>query len=197
MKYELKDNRFLQVTQDPDPESPRDWDNIGTMVCFHSRYSLGDDVDLDTNDFTSWDDLRKHLEEKLEATIILPLYLFDHSGISISTTPFSCKWDSGQVGFIYISKEKMLKEYGNLDQQTIDIVTKYLEHEVEIYDQYLRGEVYEFVITEVNKCSLGHEHYEEIDSCGGFFGSDIQKNGILSYLDKDDTEELLKQLNTK
>ena len=23
-------------------DDPRSWDNIGTMVCFHSRYNLGD-----------------------------------------------------------------------------------------------------------------------------------------------------------
>ena len=30
--------------------------------------------------------------------LMLPLYLYDHSGITMNTTGFSCPWDSGQVG---------------------------------------------------------------------------------------------------
>ena len=41
-KYELK------IVQDTDPESPRTWDNLGTMVCFHKRYELGDKTDYRT-----------------------------------------------------------------------------------------------------------------------------------------------------
>ena len=33
----------IDVHQDPEPESPRDWCNLGTMVCDHRRYKLGDD----------------------------------------------------------------------------------------------------------------------------------------------------------
>lgn len=32
--------------------------------------------------------------------LMLPLYLYDHSGITMNTTGFSCPWDSGQVGWI-------------------------------------------------------------------------------------------------
>ena len=32
----------LIVKRENYPDNPRNWDNIGTMVCFHSRYDLGD-----------------------------------------------------------------------------------------------------------------------------------------------------------
>src|SRR6187402_3409459 len=35
----------LEIISDDDPMSPREWDNIGTMVCFHKRYTLGDKHD--------------------------------------------------------------------------------------------------------------------------------------------------------
>ena len=44
--------------------------------------------------------------------IVLPVYLYDHSGIRISTSPFSCPWDSGQVGVIYCTKKKAVYEFG-------------------------------------------------------------------------------------
>ena len=33
---------------------------------------------------------------------ILPLYLYDHSGLTMSTNDFGDRWDSGCVGFIYM-----------------------------------------------------------------------------------------------
>ena len=36
----------IKVFVDEDPQSPREWDNAGTMVCFHRRYNLGDINDL-------------------------------------------------------------------------------------------------------------------------------------------------------
>lgn len=33
----------VKLILDRDAESPRDWDNLGTMVCAHRRYTLGDE----------------------------------------------------------------------------------------------------------------------------------------------------------
>ena len=46
-----------------------------------------------------------------EKYITLPLYLMDHSGLAMQTTSFNDPWDSGQVGWIYVSKEDALKEF--------------------------------------------------------------------------------------
>ena len=32
----------IKLFQDEDSESPRDWDNLGHMICFHPNYDLGD-----------------------------------------------------------------------------------------------------------------------------------------------------------
>lgn len=45
-----------------------------------------------------------------EKVAMLPLFLYDHSGITMSTGPFHCPWDSGQVGFIYMTYEKFFDE---------------------------------------------------------------------------------------
>jgi hypothetical protein len=108
--------------------------------------------------------------------IILPLYLYDHSGITISTTPFSCGWDSGQIGFVFISKDKVKNEYGvkRVTKKEIEKATKVLLAEVETYDLYLRGEVYGY--------TLINENGDIEDSCFGFIGSDIETNGILDNI---------------
>lgn len=43
---------------------------------------------------------------------ILSLYLYDHSGLTMSTSDFGDRWDSGCVGFIYMDKATAMKEIG-------------------------------------------------------------------------------------
>jgi len=176
----------IEVIQDESPSSPREDDNLGTMVCFHNRYNLGDKHNYNSNDYDGWDEMEKDIIKRENVGVILPLYLYDHSGITMNTTGFSCNWDSGRVGFIFISKEKMLKEYGGkiVTQTLKDKVTGYLKGEVETYDQYLTGEVYGYRVSEVTTCSEGHEHETEIDSCWGYYGQEgcmEEGVGIVEY----------------
>jgi len=85
----------------------REWDNFAKLICFHNRYNLGDDHDYNSDDYSGWDEMRSAIIKREDAAVVLPLYLYDHSGITISTTPFSCPWDSGRVGFAVVSKEKI------------------------------------------------------------------------------------------
>ena len=38
------EEKRIRIKSDLNPESPREWYNIGTMVCWHSRYQLGDET---------------------------------------------------------------------------------------------------------------------------------------------------------
>ena len=185
----------VELVQDIDAESPREYDNIGTMVCWHRNYTLGDEqpnvyggespedyirnlvafsiddtsVDYDDEDA---DEQYAELVRKQFAKdyFLLPLILYDHSGISMSTTtewPYNCPWDAGQVGFIYASKAK-LKEEGIMDG------AKALRQEVETYDQYLRGDVYGYTITDPEG--------EHVDSCWGFIGGDYAMEQAIEAL---------------
>lgn len=245
----------LLVVEDDLPLNPReDYENFGKMVCWHSRYNLGDphvfaepgdflrqmlsDMYADQNgrpiyDFlksgkaagarlqynpaarewellasSDWLDVKgwyksssypaalkgrdipdSFFDDCLSALkltemqkllmqsgrfAMLPLYLYDHSGLTIRTAPFSCPWDSGQVGWIYADKEMMEKEYGAVTPETIARTMEVLEREVEAYDYYLTGQCYGFQL---------FEGAQEIDSCWGFLG-DIHtlQEDIRSYL---------------
>ena len=168
----------LKIEQDNDPINPRtDWDNLGTMVCFHKRYELGDKTDYRSEDYDSWDELKEGIIKNEGEVVILPLYLYDHSGITISTSSFSCRWDSGQVGFIFVSKYKIKKE--GIDESKVE---EYLKGEVETYDKYLTGEVYQYTIYEIETCSLGHTHKNVVESCGSYFGEEECENEGKSVL---------------
>lgn len=171
------DNYKLEIDVDCDPTNPRiEFENLSQMVCFHNRYSLGDEHCYKSNDYNGWDEMKKAIERTEDPAIILPIFLMDHSGISISTTPFGCRWDSGQVGFVFVSKEKIREEYSTkrVTKNLIEKVKELILSEVETYDQYLSGDVYSFTL--INKVT------NEEDSCSGFYGSDVKHNGMLDYI---------------
>ena len=111
----------INIWHDQDPMNPREWDNIGKMVCFHNRYKLGDD-----HDFRDSEDFDAFLVEEKDKLYILPLYLYDHGGITMKTSPFSCGWDSGQVGFIFVEKGDETRLYDSEETITTARLTHYL-----------------------------------------------------------------------
>lgn len=230
MNYDIEEYRGYKIVidYDQDPQNPRtEWDtNASTMVCWHSRYNLGDmehngrkgresryipisknyqePIDLlyelagvDRDEYQEqeyektgkWDDmdtadLYKLIEEK--GTIIRTLYLYDHSGITISMGSFSCPWDSGPVGYIYMTKETILKEWGE-GEEAYEKARNCMKAEVEVYDNYLTGEVYCFRIEDPDG--------EEKDSCGGYYGKEDMikecQNTIDYYIKKKEEKDLL------
>ena len=78
----------IKIYPDENAESPREWDNLTKMICFHRRYNLGDEHDYKFHNYTSWKDMKDHIVKDENVALIQPLYLFDHSGISISTSDF-------------------------------------------------------------------------------------------------------------
>jgi hypothetical protein len=167
----------LKVVHDSSAESPREWDNLGKMICFHNRYDLGDKHNYNADDYSGWEEMKQAIIKEENPAVILPLYMYDHSGISISTSPFSCRWDSGQIGFVLVSKKQALEEFGGVrvsSKKKVKIES-IIEAEVETYTKYVEGEVYGFQIVD--------EDDEVIDSCYGFYGTDFATNGMLDYID--------------
>jgi len=96
----------IKIVYDTDPVNPvEEYDSFGKMICFHKRYNLGHKHGYSLESFQAF------LKANENSIVVLPLYLYDHSGITMKTTPFSCQWDSGQVGYIYVTYEDIRKEY--------------------------------------------------------------------------------------
>ena len=220
------------LSHDPDPSNPRENDSLGTMVCWHKRYSLGGGGDehrhAEINDLwrhllgddyeridqeacdelNAWHQqhpqyrfgspesqrIRHAVSRKLqqqiqtfleERFVILPLYLYDHSGITMSTSSGrfhicdSHGWDWGMVGFIYVSKEDVLKTWSvkdwddpvyykhcNTTKTARQRARDALVAEVDEYDHYLTGACYG-VCVEV----FGQDGQKFNDhACWGFLG---------------------------
>lgn len=254
----IKDNAMLAVLYDGEVENPRTFsESLGTMVCWHRRYSLGDEHNYDEpykfleslvlesvssediikfakeskylnvaynrsekgydiqircnpkqefSDYSfvegKYDDIQDELAEEIVEAMtrnelhtlakqkneILPVYLYDHSILRMSTTTFVGKavhaeWDSGLAGFIYASHKDIEKEYGEVSTETIEKAKTVLEGEITDYDAYLSGDSYGFKL---------FRNGEEENSCWGFFGDiDVVKHSIAEHL----PEELKDMVN--
>lgn len=182
----------IKIERDEDPPNPRkDFDNLGTMVCWHPRYELGDVQPKEAPCEYLLELIEKYdpgyrkrcpdfrlvsLEEVLTRHYAMRhLFLLDHSGLSLSTRDFGDPWDSGRVGLIYVSFERLNDLYGwkRMTPQRRRKAEEWLRNEVETYDQFLRGEVYYFEITD--------QDGRFYDSCGGFYGHDYQTNGMTEH----------------
>jgi len=183
IKTETYKGYEIRIHPDENAEDPRSFEsNLGTMACFHNRYNLGDKQDHKSDDFNGWAALETHLRTEHGAVIVLPLFLYDHSGLRMKVGSFNgllpqghAEFDSGQVGFIYATKDAIL-EIGWGKKLTAAVLKKAresLEVEVTVYDQFLSGDVYGYRVVKPDKCeACGHDDDEEVDSCWGFYGMD-------------------------
>jgi len=148
----------IEIKYDMYSENPREWDNICIIHIGHTRYSFGDEHYTDRQ---SIDDAFHEAEKA--GDIVLPLYMYEHGGVTISLTPFSCPWDSGQVGFVKVPREKMIEEFGKkiftkkLKKRALEIA----KAEVETLDSYIRGDVYGYVIDDDGDACWGYYSIED------------------------------------
>lgn len=147
----------IEVRYETDPENPRDWDNLGEIHSWHSRYNLGD------VQHKTFESAKNAAKKNLRGNFIFPLYIYDHSGICLSLSPFSCPWDSGHVGFIKVSRDKIKENLGytRITKKRKEQIKDILRSEIDAYNGWLVGSVFYYVIQDTSM--------EILDSCGGLY----------------------------
>jgi hypothetical protein len=160
----------LRIKQDDSAENPREaFDHVATFVCWHRRGKYGDEQPREQP--CEW--LESFQAENPNA-IVMPLYMYEHSGVTIRTEPFGDPWDSGQLGFAYVTFDKARKELcgdmGATIEHAQELARACILAEVAEYDAYLRGDVWGYELVKVETCDHGDEHEEHVDSCWGFIG---------------------------
>lgn len=160
-RMSIKRKGFTLTVFEDDIEDPREYykdTNMSKMICFHRKYQLGDKHNFKTpSEFNEW-----YNKNKDKVACIMPLYLLDHSGLTMSVHDFHDPWDSGQVGYAYILKETLREHNMADDIGSYDTCRALIETEVEEYDRWLRGvpQYYAFDITDQD---------DELIECMGVF----------------------------
>lgn len=112
------------------------------------------------------------LVEQSGSVAILPISMYDHSGITLwlgsTMGHVDAQWDCSSVGFAYVEKDKAEEEMPQRGQlpgtDWKQWAYKMMESEMNVYDQYVRGNVYGWCV------EYGEDQFE--NSCWGYVGDD-------------------------
>ena len=131
------------ISHDDGCGNPRnEFSNLGHVAIYpkvHSKYRIADKP------------IEFEKASSIEASsnyVSLPIYMYAHSGITIRTTPYSCPWDSGKVGIIYLSKKEIRDQYGwkSVTAKRVKTIQQVFVNEIQVLDHYITGETYMFRI---------------------------------------------------
>lgn len=162
-----------KISIDEFPTNPRDEENLGTIAVVNNRYISAD------SEMSSIE-----IEQILADVnyISLPLYAYIHGCIIVNTTGFSCPWDSGQIGAIFVSKKDARDSFRvkRITKKMINTISDYLKQEVSIFNNYLNNEVYGY--------SVINDDGAELDSCWGYYSreyaEEAAKDSLNYFLNK-------------
>lgn len=175
----LKDpntGRVLSIMYDEYADNPRNETdcNVGKFAVRKSCKYADNEANLEL-EFCSREDDEKALNADKNIIAYLPVYVYDHSGVCMNTTGFSCPWDSGRIGWIVCTRESLRRigfdSWKRITKKRRKAILEWLRREVETYSAYMSGEVYGFQITE-NADPDDPERGEIVDSCWGYYGDD-------------------------
>ena len=150
-------------------------------------------------------ELRNMVESSADIALF-PVYMYDHSGIAISVSnaeyPFNDRWDAGQIGWWYITKEEAVKEGWTDDKwklSFLDCIKDYIEE----FNEIESGNCWGFICAEKaliddrmsgvsknnpyrDKCLRSEIFSNRSDSCWGYVGN--YEELIRDYLYDQDLE---------
>jgi len=168
----------LNILPDEDMENPFDWiDQCGEIAHWHPHHRFGSKNEIklprDKESIQDWLSTQ-------DQDLVIPLYLYEHSGMTIRTGPFGDPWDSGQVGFIFTTRDRYLSMVEDPPRRYWKAhARKLMQSEVETLDQWLTGDCWGYVIED--------QDGSHIDSCWGFYGRkhvEQEANSQLAYFTK-------------
>lgn len=180
---EQKHGVKIEILMATDVENPRNWGTESSLVTALRRHHIiGDkrvsnDAELPEGYSSILDAFIQHLKEKqltINDVTYLPVYAYIHSGMTIATTPYNCRFDSGQAGYIYLSNKQAREQLGvkRLSRANKDAIHQQLIDEIALLDSYICDEVYTFTIDG-----------EYPDEAGDFYGADIKESGLIENLE--------------
>jgi len=150
----------LSIYRVKSAENPREiFDNYWTLFC-QPRLKLGDE-----REFGSLEELKDYEEEE---TLVVDL--FQHSGTALKTYR-AHKRGCRKVGVAVAFKNSIINNLGAKENNWEEKAMEILKEELDVYNAYLKGEVYYCKLTEITTCECCKQKIETfVDIFGDFYG---------------------------
>lgn len=185
----VKSGLRVKLIADADAAAPNEWrDDALFIVTTHNRYFELRHNGMNAAECEDDKDLARDYH-------VFRLNAYIHGGVALSLSnsgQFSDPWDSGQIGFVYVSKSEW--RYRERTIKKCVSARKAADGYVETWNQYLSGDVWGYVIetetereTETDDTDgagdgAGDGDGELVDSCWGFYGLDYARAEATSAL---------------
>lgn len=157
----------IELYYDDFSEDPREWDNLCTFALNMRRYALANEFSwLNFDHYNSFDEVLNEVLQREKIIAYKWVRGYSHGGLSLSLSTrgqYSDPWDSGWVGFIFVTEETMQREFPSLSRDEWEAkANEWIEAEFETYNAYVKGEVFAYRV------------YGDLleDSCCGFYSDD-------------------------
>ena len=167
------DDLKIALFMDECPKNPREGNTFGTLCGFRNGAHCHSDAKA-VKRFPTPELLYDHI--KNNDSIYLPVYVCSQSGETLSVTPFDDPWDSAQLGVIFVEKEKVLQEFGDLSKDSIEKAKLRMKSEVETLDAFLCGETYGYAIQ-----NEGMAVHDEIEAWGFYSEAECLDAALKEY----------------
>ena len=182
----LQKQLIVTIDEDEWYESPREWENLGTLYTWEGGYYspdkhnysdgieflgsiIGEELiekihDKYDNNSDFFEDISKRMDKL--GYILYPVSKYDHGLVEYSLG-ISSGWDTGTVGVIFAEKKKICNWFNvkKVTQKVREKVVQNFESELEIYTDYANG--YGMYCVEIEEFSG-----EPVEICGGYYKYD-------------------------
>jgi len=152
-KFEV-DGLTVKIFRDNDATSPADWSYDGLfLIGNHRDFYVKPPGVKDRH----WD-VESVMEQYAKTHRIYPIEAYIHGGVALylrGKCMIDRQWDVSQVGAVFVSKKEWRYEKKAF---------KAAEALIKGWNQYLSGDVYNYVIKD--------EDGDHLDSCSGFYGEE-------------------------
>lgn len=172
----ISENRqyFLELYYDGDMrENPLEY-SLCSVDLFHRREGCWVGSDYRQPDYKGFRDRYTEPDDdayvctlkeiRRKGGVVLPVYCYQHSGITFRCSSFSDPWDSGQVGYAYMTTEQIIElGWPKGKRGRKKAAEEYIRHMVGDMAAYANGDIYGF--------NLFDKDGEFVEGCGGFYAS--------------------------
>lgn len=181
----IKDGKGIRIRQDDELNSIYYDDFMAyksfTLAGYSRRYNLNE---TDIEQPETLDELEKAIKEKYDIMAILPLYMFEHGNMLLDVADFGDRWDSGRIGFVFVTKENA-KEFELKDEK--DAIES-IKEGIKYYNRLNNDSIYSIEFFDIEKCdccnSTKEINNEFVASC--FY--DELKDELISLIGQDNID---------